>query len=602
MKDIKTLKAVIHKLKYILSPKRKKQCLLLFFVIFIGSLFELLGVTAILPFIQAILQPDTLMNNKYVGPIIKTLHIYSSDQLVILLGIGITFLYVLKNIILLLSNYVQTRFRNGLQKELSTKLLESLMKRPYTFYLDANSGDIIRGLTGDVDSINSILNSIFNFLVEGLCCVLVGMYILITDVLMAVGVLTIAGLCFVIVTVSFKRKMAVAGEKQRGAMVQKNIYAYQAITGIKEIMVAQKNDFFVAEYREANEEVRKTSIFYDVVRACPERIIEATCIGGIIGMVCIRMSIGITPEMFIPQLGAFAVAAFRILPSISRMIGDINNVVFLQYSLGIVYDDFLETEKYSAYVQEYNRIHASEGLNRNGEKISFRHEISIRNIVWRYPNAQSNVLDGLSMNIYKGDAIGLIGASGAGKTTLADTILGLLRPQEGAIYMDGVDVLTISTEWSKVIGYVPQTVFLIDDTIRNNVTFGVEKENISEELVWNALEQAQMKQFVEQLPDGLNTVVGERGIKFSGGQRQRIAIARALYTNPDILVLDEATSALDGETESAVMEAIDSLQGHKTLIIVAHRLTTIRNCNKIYEIKNGKAFLQNKEEVLRAAK
>lgn len=598
MKDIKALKHVIQKLRYILSPKRRRQCIILFLVIFAGALFELLGVTAILPFIQAILQPESLMNNQYIEPVIKALNIQSEKGLVILLGIGIILLYVLKNVVLLFSSYVQTRFRNGLQKEMSTKLLESMMKRPYTYYLDVNSGDLIRGLTGDVDSINSILNSMFSFLVEGLCCALVGVYILLTDIMMAVGVLTIAIICFVAVTISFKRKMAIAGKKQRWAMVEKNIYAYQAITGIKEIMVAQKNDFFVSKYRQANEKVRETSILYDVVKACPERIIEATCIGGIICMVCIRIAVGIDPKMFIPQLGAFAVAAFRILPSISRMIGDINNVVFLQYSLGVVYNDFLETEKYAAYVKEYNKIHASEKVSNGGETIRFKSEIEIQKITWRYPNAHSDVLSELSLKIQRGDAIGLIGASGAGKTTLADTLLGLLRPQKGAIYMDGIDILTMPAEWSKIIGYVPQTVFLTDDTIRNNVTFGIEKEKISDKLVWNALEQAQMKNFVEQLPDQLDTVVGERGIKFSGGQRQRIAIARALYSNPDILVLDEATSALDNETENAVMEAIDLLQGHKTLIIVAHRLTTIRNCNKIYEIKDGKAFLQDKEKIL----
>lgn len=598
MQDVKTLLSMIKKLKYILPSKRRKQCIILFIIIFVGALFELLGVTAILPFIQAVLQPETLMNNKYIRPLTGFFHIINSKQLITAIGIAIILIYLVKNLYLLWSKYMQIRFRNGLQKELSTKLLRSFMRRPYTYFLDANSGNIIRGLTGDVDSINSVLDSMFKFLVEGLSCALISVYILTTDVLMAMGILLIAGACFLLVTFSFKRKISSAGEKQRQAQVSKSIYAYQSITGIKEIMVAQKNDFFVQSYEEACEDVRRTSVFYEFIGACPERIIEAVCISGIIGMVCVRLRLGVAPEMFVPQLGAFAVAAFRMLPSISRMIGDINNIIFLRYSLEVVYRNFVESEQYVEYLEEYNRVHSKAvGLEEKRQYI-FEQQIILKNIWWKYPNVEEYVLKRLNLTIHKGEAIGLIGASGAGKTTLADVILGLLRPQKGNIYMDDTDILTIPVEWSKIIGYVPQSVFLTDDTIRNNVTFGIELEDIDDQCVWQALDQAQMKEFVEQLPKGLETIVGERGIKFSGGQRQRIAIARALYSNPDILVLDEATSALDKETETAVMEAIEALQGHKTLIIVAHRLTTIRNCDKIYEIANGQAYLREKSQVL----
>ena len=235
-----------------------------------------------------------------------------------------------------------------------------------------------------------------------------------------------------------------------------------------------------------------------------------------------------------------------------------------------------------------------------GDKYSFKKELKVDNVWWKYDDAENAVLKNLSMTIHKGESVGFIGASGAGKTTLADVILGLMRPQEGQVFIDGIDVYTIPKQWSRIIGYVPQVVYLTDESIKNNVAFGIPDNEIDEAMIWNALEQAQLKTFVEQLPEKLETRVGERGVKFSGGQRQRVAIARALYCNPEILVLDEATSALDNETEKAVMESIDALQGKKTLIIVAHRLSTIMNCDSVYEIKDGIACKRDKKDILKS--
>ena len=229
--------------------------------------------------------------------------------------------------------------------------------------------------------------------------------------------------------------------------------------------------------------------------------------------------------------------------------------------------------------------------------MEFQNTLTVEHVVWQYDNQKKPVLTDACLKIKKGDSIGLIGESGAGKTTLGDIILGLLKPNQGNVLIDGLDVYAMPKSWARIVGYVPQAVFLADDTVRNNIKFGLDADISNDKLVWEALERAQLKHFVESLPDGLETIVGERGIKFSGGQRQRIAIARALYAKPEILVLDEATAALDNETEKAVMESIDALQGQITLIIVAHRLTTIRNCDKIYEIKDGKVIERSKKEI-----
>ena len=332
-------------------------------------------------------------------------------------------------------------------------------------------------------------------------------------------------------------------------------------------------------------------------------MIEGICITAFIVMLCVKSLTGVNGAEFVSNAAAFAIAAFRILPSVGKITNNYNVIVYYQTMVEGVYRNIFEANEFA----QNNELMMNEQRVADGQMTqkpvsaenaaAFHSEICLENVSWKYPNADGRVIDGLNMVIPKGHAVGFVGASGAGKTTLADMILGLLPTETGAIKMDGVDIKSIPLTWSRTIGYVPQSVYLTDDTIRNNVAFGIEKEQIDDVLVWEALQQAQLKTFVESLPEGINTVVGERGIKFSGGQRQRVAIARALYYDPAILVLDEATSALDNETESAVMEAIESLQGHKTLIIVAHRLTTIKSCDEVYEIVDGKAVKKDMAEI-----
>lgn len=379
----------------------------------------------------------------------------------------------------------------------------------------------------------------------------------------------------------------------RQANAAKSQYSYQAVMGIKEITVLDRRKQFIDQFKEAAEVEARTSLINGFIMACPDRILEGVCIAGFMGIVSVEIAMGKELDNFIPVLGTFAMGAFRILPSISKISSRINSLVFFRPCLQSTYDNLRE-------IREYNQESATKIVQLTesyDEKVSFQNSIAIKNISWKYLNTENSVLQNLSLTIQKGESVAFIGSSGAGKTTLADVIMGLLRPQSGTVEMDGTDIFTIPHQWARTIGYVPQSVFLIDDTVRSNVAFGLKRSDVSDERVWVALEEAQLKEFVKGLPHGLDTIVGERGVKFSGGQRQRIAIARALYENPDILVLDEATAALDTETENAVMESIDALQGSKTLIIVAHRLTTIRNCDKIYEIKDGIAVERSKADV-----
>lgn len=590
--NLKNLGEVVKQLLYILNSKQRKNSLGLLFLMVIGALFEMLGISAVLPFIQSILTPDIFAENKYVSVVAGIFNIQSTYSVILLVGTGLILVYFIKNLYLLFLSYLIVKFQCKVQQKLSVYMLSSYMKRPYSYFLNVNSNEVMRGVNGDIAGVYAILNNIFRLLIESFTVIAIGIYIFMTDKYLASCILVLGGTCLLVVTLGFRKVLSKKGKEQQKYTALRFQYGYQAINGVKEIYVANTRNYFVKQYEKAYQKELKTNISINVASVFPERIIEAVCISGLIGAVCIRIGMGVDAASFVPQLGVFAVAAFRILPSVSRIIGHFNGIVFYRSMLQSTYDNKKEVEKYEEYLKQYGNN--EEGLEK---KYKFERQLELKSIQWKYNNAEEFVLKDLNVTIQKGKSVAFIGTSGAGKTTLIDVILGLLRPEVGKITMDGTDIFTIPNSWSRIIGYVPQTVFLIDDTISNNVTFGVLKEDVNEEMVWAALESAQLREFVENLPDGIDTIVGERGIKFSGGQRQRIAIARALYYNPDILILDEATSSLDNETETAVMEAIDTLQGLKTLLIVAHRLTTIKNCDEIYEIADGKAICKTKEEV-----
>ena len=599
MKDIKTFFRMIGQVNYILNRRQKIQFVGLFFLGLGCALVETLGVSAILPFIQAVLNPQVIMENQYVLPILEKLRITDANMVITLVGIGIILVYLFKNVYLIVASYIQTRFRCHFHEDISTRLLRSYLDRPYSYFITTTSAAILQAIQNDSNSVYDIMNTLYQLVSEGFTILMLGAFLAYSDLFMAVGILTVSIACFLAVTLGFRRKLAEHGCISRKAKEEQYKYLYQPIMGNKDIKVMQRSNFFIKYYRRATKKVTKTTIAYGIIMALPERIIETVCIAGILGIVCIRLNMGVDVNTFIPQLAVFAVAAFRILPSISRCAGYLQTMIFYRPSMDAAYLDMVAFNQYEEETQKYylNEQKRLQQKKVSLENLEFHEDITIEHVKWKYESSKEIVICDLSLIIQKGESVAFIGSSGAGKSTLADIILGLLKPEQGSVRMDGVDIFAIPLEWSKLIGYVPQTVFLIDDTIRANITFGLDPEEINDADVWEALKKAQLKEYVEKLPEGLDTMVGERGIRFSGGQRQRIAIARALYHDPEILVLDEATSALDGQTENALMEAIDSLHGSKTLIIIAHRLSTIRNCDKIYEITGGKAVLRSREEV-----
>ena len=591
MHNIRSVKNVLSQLNYVLSKRQKQGAILLFICMIISSSLELLGVSAIYPFLQILLDMDMIQDRWYVAFIYNILPQIELYQILFIIGVLIIFVYLFKNLFMIFSAYVQYSYAARFQRETSVKILDAYLKRPYQYYLNTNSSNMMRGIIGDVSGVYQILLALFTMLAEMLTVAVLGFFLIYMDWTIALSAMILATICFFAIVFGFKKRMRNAGRNMRNASALKYQYGYQAINGIKEIMVLDRRQNFVEQFDEAALLEQRANTVNGFLTACPDRILEGICIAGFIGIVCIKIVSGTDLNNFVPVLGTFAMAAFRILPSISKISSRLNTIVYYQATLQSTYDNLKAVEAYE-YMEEEVIVQE----NRND--ICFKRELTINNVDWKYQNTKNNTLENTSLKINKGESVAFIGASGSGKTTLADIIMGLLKPQSGTVLMDGVDIFSIPHQWARIIGYVPQSVFLIDDTVRRNVAFGLKENEIQDEKVWEALGQAQLKEFVENLPYGLDTIVGERGVKFSGGQRQRIAIARALYEDPDILVLDEATSALDNETETAVMESIDALQGNKTLIIVAHRLTTIRNCDRIYEIVDGIAIERSKEEIL----
>lgn len=586
MRDIKTLKTMLVHLMVILNRKQRYQVIGMMFVILIGSFFELLGVSAMLPFIQALLTPEELMKKRYISFFAQLFGISEPSSILLMVGVGIILIYIIKNSYLAVSSYLQVFFSNNIRRDISLLMLRSYMDRPYSFFVDNGSGVLLRGCREDTLGVRDVVSNLFKGAAEGFVVTVVAIYLFTVDPLLATGVLATGLTCMVIIVFGIKKMLTRLSLVYRKASGDLAMFITQVNDGIKDIMVFNRRKMFIDAYDAAYERANTSEIKSEFAGLMPERIIEAGCISGIIIMVLIRLKMGVDPTDFVPKMGVFAMGAFRLLPSISRLAGYVSMLIYSRPMLEATYENITAARQYRSEVND-----AADPRLDNGN-ITFEDRLEIRDLDWKYPEGKAKVLDGLNLKIEKGEAIGIIGESGAGKSTLADIMLRLYKPQNGGIYMDGIDISTIPATWSRVMAYVPQSVFLMDDTVRANIVFG--SSDTKDDAVWEVLEKASLADFVRGLPDGLNTIVGEHGVKFSGGQRQRIAIARALFVNPQIMILDEATSALDNETEEAVMEAIDSLAGTVTLIIIAHRVTTLKNCNRIYKIENGKAVEQQK--------
>lgn len=578
---------MINKLGFIFSGREKRRLALLLFIIIVGSFLELMGVTIFMPFIEIIMDENAIQNNEMLLRVYDFFDFDSRETFLASIAGCIIFIYIFKNVFIALEKNAIYKFSYNIQRRISTKLLSAYMSEPYTFHLNKNVAVLQRSMQEDTDLFAKGIIHAMEAMAEVVVCIAIGCYLYVVSrsiTIIIVGLLVVCLAVFMYISKKYSSAIGRQSQAYKG-----NIYKWmnQAIGGIKEIKVLNREDYFIERYDAYFAKYVRGLRINRLIGVLPKYVIETVCMTGLILAVIFKLFWGQNDmETFIPQLAVFAVAAFRLLPSVGKINEHMSATLYSAPSLDLIYHDLKEVEELPPRKQ--NEL----------ESWKFQNTLKVKNVSYHYPDAEENVIERASFQIEKGSSIAFVGASGAGKTTMVDIILGLLVPQMGKITADGMDIEKNIGLWQKEIGYIPQTIYLSDDTIRNNIAFGIPEDQIDEEAIEDALHKAQLFDFVDSLPNGLDTVVGDRGVRLSGGQRQRIGIARALYHDPEILILDEATSALDNETETSVMEAIDSLKGLKTMMIIAHRLTTIRNVDVIYEVVDGKVVRRDKKDVL----
>lgn len=582
---------IIKNLQKLLDKNQKRKVLLLLIMMIFCAGFEMTTVTLIIPLVSVIMNAEMIQTNAYLKYFYDLFGMKTENQFLILLVLTLCAAYIIKNVFMLLLYNLQANFVTKNQFKLSKELLENFMNRPYEYYLNASTGDIIRIIQWDVGNVFMLLNNVLSFVSELFIFVALVVLLLVVDWGMTLGIAILLGVTMLVTKYAFKKPLIRAGEKTQKYSSIMNKWLLQSIEGIKEIKILHKEKKFIYQYELNGKKNAKVQKQNAVLSQTPRLLIETVSMCGMLGIIAIILASGRQIDNMLPQIAAFGMAAVRLMPSANRMNTYLNAISFLEPSLITVCDNI-------DYIPE--RKSAKEIYN-NGEirKKDLSSEIVLSHIQYAYPNVETNLFEDANMTIPAGKSVAVIGASGAGKTTIIDILLGLLEPQKGSVLFDGIDVTTDYNGWLSKIGYIPQSIFMLDDTIKGNIAFGLDDKDVDENRVWEVLEDAQLAEHIRSLPDGIYTEIGEKGVRLSGGQRQRLGIARALYHNPDILVFDEATSALDNETEAAIMDSINRFQGKKTMVIIAHRLGTIKDCDYIYKVENGKIYLDKEKATIK---
>ncbi len=565
------------KIKDLLTFGERRRTGVLTVLMVIGMLLETFGVGLVIPAISFMMQADIIAKYPEIAPIINMLGAHSQTELITLAMFGLIGAYLIKNLFLAFLVWKQTQFAYDVQANLSQRLFTIYLRQPYTFHLQRNSAQLVRNVTGEVSLFTGVLTSALILLTESMVLLGIATLLLLVEPLGALIVVVVLGAAawgFQCMTGDRISRWGVERQVHDGLRIQ---HLQQGLGGAKDVKLLGRESDFLAQFHTHNIKSARVWKLQTTLQNFPRLTLELLAVIGLAVLVLSMLGQGRDMSSIVTALGLFAAAAFRLMPSINRVL---SSAQALRYSLPVV----------NTLYEELKLISPNTLALQSNSFDDFRHELCLTGVTYHYPATKVPALNGISINIRKGESVGLIGSSGSGKTTLVDVILGLLAPSTGLVEVDGHDIQQSLRKWQDQIGYVPQSIYLTDDTLKRNVAFGLPSEQIDDLAVRRAIKASQLEEFVSALPEGIETLVGERGIRLSGGQRQRIGIARALYHDPAVLVLDEATSALDVETEREVMEAVSALQGSKTIIVVAHRLSTVANCNRLFRLECGRVI------------
>ena len=572
---------IFKKLNYILDKKQKINIVVLAVMIFIGGILETLSISAMLPVVWVIIDAESVQQNKYCQWIMELLHIQNMQGFIIMLLVALMIMYILKNAYLLLLTSEQNRFISVNRNRLISQVLREFLNRPYEFYLDADIPTVFRLTDSDIPNVFGILMAIISLASEVVVFVLICGVLIVTDWKLVLVLIFISGIVTLVLFKVLKPKLNSLGMTNQAIQSRIAKWRIQAIYGIKDVKVLHRESFFADNYESNGKIGAKLNQKYAIINALPRILIETIFMVSILGYLVVCVALGDDMTQMLPTLTAFGLAAVRLLPCVNRINTYLTDISYFRPCLDYVYENMNINEISKKTNQTLLPVDETKTME-------LKDRIELKDIVYAYPNTDVLIFDHADMEIPYGKSIGIMGPSGAGKSTIVDILLGLLKVHEGQILCDGDNVFENYPAWLAQIGYIPQSIYLVDEPIRNNIAFGITDDEIDDNRIWQVLEEAQLKEFIQTLPEGLDTTIGDRGVRLSGGQRQRLGIARALYHNPEILVFDEATSALDNETEAAVMEAINSFHGKKTMVIIAHRLNTIEKCDIIYKVEGGK--------------
>jgi len=565
------------KLNILISRKEKRKGLLLTLLLLIGMIFEVLGIGLLLPILTAILNPEILLENEITKSIFDFLQINDKDQIVkVALG-SLLLVYLLKSAYLIFLSFYQNKFTSVLSSNLSNKLFKNYLYKDYAFHIKRNSSELIKNLQVEISNFSNFLISIISLITESTLAFSVIITLFFIEPLATLIVLLLFGLSS-FMFYQFTKNITTEWGKVREQIDSKSSkIVIEGLSGIKEVILLGKQSFFENQLENMNSSKASMNSKALTLRQIPRYFLELLSVFSLIIFVFILLIQSKNVDNVIVTLGIFVAATFRILPSINRILSSLQNIKYYQSSIDVLYKEFEFINKKKDF------------FKRDIIRLAPNKSIDINQLCFIYPQTKKIILDNVTLKLQTGTTTGIIGVSGSGKSTLINIIVGLLKPSSGEILIDDNSNIENNLDlWQNAIGYVSQDVFLSDQSILMNIAFGIKQESIDYKLIDKVLEQAQLSELILTLPEGYHTKVGERGVQLSGGQRQRIGIARALYRRPSILVLDEATSSLDVKTEEEIMMSVDNLKGQMTIIIVTHRLITLKNCDEIFSIKEGK--------------